>query len=222
MFDGNAKVVLFLIGAAAWIMTMAVERNAPRADLETAVDTAQLPPLPLSVAPDGTPAQTGVAAMRVALGDGFEARLLHGYLLEGRVVTRREFRNDATSAVSPLDLGIVWGDLAEPGRADAIDFRALPRAVSYRPGPDAVLTEDWEEQITNNHLIPASQAVNDALMAVEVGAHVRIRGYLVVVTGEGIAPWRSSTRRNDNTIIGGCEIILVTGVEVLHADKEAA
>jgi hypothetical protein len=44
----------------------------------------------------------------------------------------------------------------------------------------------------------------------------------VVVTGEGIAPWRSSTRRNDNTIIGGCEIILVTGVEVLHADKEAA
>jgi hypothetical protein len=51
---------------------------------------------------------------------------------------------------------------------------------------------------------------------------VRIRGYLVVVTGEEIRPWRSSTRRNDSTIIGGCEIILVTGIEVLGAEKDTA
>jgi hypothetical protein len=222
MFDDGTKITLFIVGAAAFLMTAALDRATPRTDLATAVDTEGLPPLPLSAAPDGSPAQTPVAAMRVGLSEGFEARLLYGYALEGRVVTRREFRNDATSAISPLDLGIVWGDLAEPGRADAIEFRAVPRAVWYRPGPNAVLTEDWETQVTNNHLIPADAAVNDALMAVEVGTHVRIRGYLVVVTGDGIAPWRSSTRRDDNTIIGGCEIILVTGVEIIQPGEEAA
>jgi len=222
MFDDGTKITLFAVGAAAFLLTAVLDRAAPRTDLATAVDTAGLPPLPLSARPDGAPAQTRIDATRVALGDGFEARLLYGYVLEGRVVTRREFRNDATSAVSPLDLGIVWGDLAEPGRADAIEFRTAPRAVWSRPGPDAVLPEDWETQVTNNHLIPANAAVNDALMAVEVGAEVRIRGYLVVVTGDNILPWRSSTRRNDSTIIGGCEIILVTGVEILQTGDEAA
>ena len=216
------KNTLFAVGAVAFLMTATLDRTGPRTDLATAVDTDSLPPLPLSAATDGSPAQTRVASMRVELGQGFDARLLYGYVLEGRVVTRREFRNDATSAISPLDLGIVWGDLAEPGRAEAIEFRAVPRAVWYRPGPHAVLTEDWEAQVTNNHLIPADAAVNEQLMAIEVGNHVRIRGYLVVVTGDGIAPWRSSTRRDDNTIIGGCEIILVTGVEIIQPGEEAA
>jgi hypothetical protein len=51
---------------------------------------------------------------------------------------------------------------------------------------------------------------------VRPGARVRLRGYLVTVTGEGIAPWRSSTRRDDNTILGGCEIILVRDIEILR------
>jgi hypothetical protein len=222
MFDEDNRILLFAVAAAAVLLTLTLERTGPRDDLAAAVDAGRLPALPLSARPDGAPAQTQVTAMRVDLGHGFEARLLHGYVLEGRVVTRREFRNDPTSAVSPLDLGIVWGDLAEPGYAEAIHFRTAPRAVWYRPGPDAVLSPDWEEQITNNHLIPANQTVNDALMAVEVGQHVRIRGYLVVVTGDGIRPWRSSTRRNDNTIVGGCEIILVTGLELLAGEEKAA
>lgn len=222
MLDDSGKTTLFIVAAAAFLLTMMMERAAPRTDLATAVDTAGLPALPLSAAPDGAPAQTRIAAMRVDLGGGFEARLLHGYVLEGRVVTRRTFRNDATSAISPLDLGIVWGDLAKPGRTAGIEFRTAPRAVRYRPSPDAVLPADWEEQITNNHLIPADPSVLEALMAVEVGQRVRLRGYLVAVTGDQIAPWRSSTRRDDNTMIGGCEIILVTGVEVFHTEEHGA
>ncbi|MEM9757415.1 MAG: hypothetical protein AAF914_15540, partial [Pseudomonadota bacterium] len=222
MFEGDAKIFLFLAAAAAGVLTMAADRNAPRAPLSTAVETDLLPRLPLTAERSGAPAQTDIDALQVELGGGFEARLLYGYVLEGLVVTRREFRNDPTSEISPLDLGIVWGDLADPDRAALIDFRAQPRAVAYRASADAILTPDWEEQITNNHLIPATQAVQDALMAVEVGQNVRISGYLVVVTGDGISPWRSSVRRDDNTIIGGCEIILVTGVEVLPAEDEAA
>ena len=70
----------------------------------------------------------------------YYARLLHGYVLEGLVVTRREFRSDAASPISPLDLGITWGDLADPDRADDIRFRAGRRMVSYRAQSGAVLT----------------------------------------------------------------------------------
>jgi hypothetical protein len=222
MFDEDSKTTFLVVGLSAILLTVAMNRAVPLADVETAVDLAGLPALPLAAAADGAPAQTPVASTEVDLGHGFRARLLYGYALEGLVVTRRTFRNDATSAVSPLDLGIVWGDLAEPGAIDGWSFHARPRAVSYRPSADAVLSDDWESQVTNNHLVPANQAVNDALMAVEVGDRVRIRGFLVVVTGERIAPWRSSIRRDDNTIIGGCEIILVTGIEVLAPDGKAA
>ena len=160
--------------------------------------------------------------MQIPLGDGFHARLMHGYVLEGRVVTRREYRHDATSPISPLDLGIVWGDLAEPGGIDDIDFSTATRAIWSVPTPDADLPADWNDKVTNNHLIPANQALSDTLMVIEVGAHVRISGYLVEVTGNRIRPWRSSTKRGDNTIIGGCEIILVTKVELLPMDAQTA
>ncbi len=222
VFDDDSKITLAVVAAAAFLLTLTLERTGPREDLSTAVDTGMLPVLPLSARPDGSPAQTNVAPMQVVLGDGFEARLLHGYVLEGRVVTRREFRNDATSAVSPLDLGIVWGDLAEPGGTDELSFSTGPRVVWTRYEPDAILPANWDEQVTNNHLIPANQAVNDALMAVEVGQEVRLSGYLVVVTGDGIRPWRSSTRRDDSSLYGGCEIILVTGIEVFSDDEKAA
>ena len=217
MFDEGTKIALFVAFLAAWIISLAAEQYGPRADLATSVDTSQLPPLPLTASSDGSPAQTRVTEMRVELSEGFEARLMHGYVLEGLVVTRREFRYDPTSPISPLDLGIVWGDLAKPGGIDDIEFSTAPRAVWSVPSPDAALPDDWLSQVTNNHLIPANQAVNDALMAIQIGTRVRIRGYLVEVTGERISPWRSSTRRGDSTIFGGCEIILVTEVEGLPA-----
>ncbi|WP_439123792.1 hypothetical protein [Marivita sp.] len=222
MFDEGTKIAVFAVVLGAWVFGMADEQSAPRPNLATVVDSAQLPPLPLTASSDGSPAQDRLNAMWVTLGDGFEAKLLTSYVIEGLVVTRREFRHDLTSAISPLDLGIVWGDLAEPGGIDDIEFRAGHRAIWFSPSPGADLPRDWSDQVTNNHLIPANQMINNALMAITVGSRVRVRGYLVKVTGDQIAPWRSSTRRDDGSIVGGCEIILVTDVDVLQDGGKAA
>lgn len=215
MFDEGTKIAVCCIVFAGWVATMASDQWGPRPDLTTQVNAAALPPVPVTALASGAPAQTQVAAIHVALGDGFKARLLHGYALEGRVVTRREYRHDATSTISPLDLGIVWGALSAPGGIDDIAFSTAHRAIWSVPSPDADLPANWLDQVTNNHLVPANQAISTALLAVEVDAHIRIRGYLVEVTGDEIAPWRSSTRRGDSTIAGGCEIILVTDFELL-------
>jgi hypothetical protein len=135
LFDDDGKITLFVVAAAAFLLTATLDRAGPREDLETAIDTGRCPPCRFPARPDGAPAQTRVASMQVELGDGFEARLLYGYVLEGRVVSRREFRNDATSAVSPLDLGIVYGDLAEDGATDELSFSAGQRVLWTRFGP---------------------------------------------------------------------------------------
>ena len=218
MLDEGTKIAVFAIVMAAWVFGLSADKLEPRADLATAVDQSQLPSLPLTAAPDGSPAQSRLSGMQVELSHGFEAKLLASYVLEGRVVTRREYRNDLTSPISPLDLGIVWGDLAQPGGTDGFDFRTMHRAILFSPPEGAVLPRHWDDQITNNHLVPANPAVNDALMAITIGTKVRIRGYLVSVTADRIRPWRSSMRRDDGSIVGGCEIILVTDVQVLQGN----
>jgi hypothetical protein len=215
MFDDGTKIGVFAIVMAAWVFGLSADKLEPPADLATAVDHSQLPPLPLKAAPDGSPVQARVPGIQVALSHGFEAKLLASYVLEGRVVTRREYRNDLTSPISPLDLGIVWGDLAPSDATNGFEFRTMHRAIWFNPPKGVDLSWQWDDQITNNHLIPATPAVNNALMAVAIGDRVRLRGYLVTVTGNGILQWRSSTRRDDR----GCEIILVTSVEVLTKDE---
>jgi hypothetical protein len=222
VFDEGTKIALFAVVLTAWVFGLTTEQLAPRADLETAVETARLPPLPQAVTPDGAPAQSRVSGIRVDLSDTFTAELLATYVIEGLVVTRREFRNDPTSAISPLDLGIVWGDLAKPGGIDGFEFRTGHRLIWYSPPENTEMPRRWKNQVTNNHLIPANQTVSDVLMEAKVGSHVRLRGYLVKVTGDQISPWRSSLRRDDGSIVGGCEIILVTDVDILEDDQSAA
>lgn len=221
MFDEGTKIAVFAVVMAAWVFGLSADKQVPHVDLATDVDPSQLPALPTRSAADGSPAQARVSGMQVALTDGFEAKLLASYVIEGRVVTRREFRNDPTSAVSPLDLGIVWGDLAGPGGTEGLEFRTGHRMIWTSYSPAADLPKHWKEQVTNNHLIPANAQVNTALMGIRIGDRVRLRGYLVTVTGDGITPWRSSTRRDDGSIVGGCEIILVTDVQILRADAGA-
>lgn len=216
MFDGHDKMWLLCALIGAGLFSVVAQTRPPEVIVATPVDPAMLPELPEQAGPGGVPAQTDTPRQTVELGGGFSATLLHGYVLEGAVVTRRRFWTDAVSAISPLDLGIVWGEMERSAAMDAVSFRAGFRMVSYRAATGAALPAAWEEQITNNHLIPASPAVWESLSRIETGDRVRLRGYLVTVTGDGISPWRSSTRRDDNTIIGGCEIILVREVEILQ------
>ena len=211
-FDRTHLAAALVVGVT---VSMALQGRPPDTHAAIPVHAAPLPDMPARALPGGAPAQIRVPAQTVDLGGGFSATLMYGYAIEGEVVTRRDFWSDAVSAASPLDLGIVWGSLGDGSATDVLSFRAGVRMISYRPEPDADLPAGWEEQVTNNHLVPASDAVRNALLEVRPGDRVLLRGYLVTLTGEDLAPWRSSTRRDDNTIFGGCEIILVREVDIL-------
>ncbi|MEJ6390916.1 hypothetical protein [Gymnodinialimonas ulvae] len=214
MLDGNEKSLLFIGILVAGFISLASQSLAPDDGGPVQLDIADLPALPAISSADlagAAPLQLDLPAQTHRLTDDMQATLLYSYVLEGEVVSRRRFRGEQHNAVSPLDLGIVWGNFDTTG----FEFTAGNRVLWSRPPRGAALPHDWDDHITNNHLLPATNAIRADLMAVEVGQRVRIEGYLVEVTGDRLSPWRSSTLRNDSSIGGGCEIILVRGVEIL-------
>lgn len=214
MFDKSDMPLLFCGVMFAGVLSLAAGSQEPPLETPISVEAASLPAVPVGTAPDGAPLQTAVPPQIVDMAEGFQAELLYAYALDGRVVSRRAFRGRGVNQISPLDLGIVWGEMAEHGVAEGMRFTAGRRVLNFRTDDISGLPANWEQQITNNHLIPASEVVRAALLDVEVGQRVRITGYLVNITSEGTSPWRSSITRTDGSIVSGCEIILVRSVQV--------
>lgn len=214
MFDRSDSLLLFCgLLVAGVVMLAADQGEGPRVEMSEAA--AGLTSLSTELPLGAEPLQVDIPNKTVALGGGYDAKLMHSYVLSGRVVTRREYRHSNVADLSPLDLGIIWGDLLEPRYDNMLRYRTGKRMIRFQANPGADLPEDWETFVTNNHLIPASESIRTALMQIEVGQAVRLSGYLVSVTGNNLRPWTSSVRRDDGSIIGGCEIMLVTAVEVL-------
>ena len=191
MFDKSDMSVLAVGFVAVALGLALVDARQPFAGPPVDVATADLPLVAGGVPLGAAPRQVDIANVSVDLGAGFAAEILDSYVLTGRVVTRKPYRFDAVSKVSPLDLGIIYGELLDPEYDDRVRYRTGQRMIWFQADDNRTMPDDWEDLVTNNHLIPIDAAVKAALMAVEVGQAVQIRGYLVSVTGGGLRPWRS-------------------------------
>ena len=147
------------------------------------------------------------------------------YDIEALVVHTKDYRGDdnMADAISPVDLGLAWGRVAELN--EKVDFqwdqanRRCYCEVNSQEDMYLVGGMDYLSQnFSNNHIIPAEENVRKDIERVRRGDHIRLRGYLVNVdgvekkTGQGGYYWHSSTTRTD-TGDGACEIIYVTNVD---------
>ncbi len=124
--------------------------------------------------------------------------------------------------LSPVDLGLAWGKVAEYNGKTDFNWTQGNRWLSWRTdsyaaiesvgGEDAVM-----QQASNNHIIPADGTVRRKVKRIRNGDHVRLKGYLVDVYGvksNGTTfTWNSSLSRSD-TGAHACEVFYVTSVEV--------
>ncbi|MBR1724720.1 MAG: hypothetical protein IJ723_06870, partial [Ruminococcus sp.] len=149
---------------------------------------------------------------------------LYAYDIEGLVVhTHRYGGTGLGDQLSPVDIGIAWGKVAEYN--DRIDFHwsQANRWLNWRTktyeeiepvgGEAAVM-----EQAANNHIVPADTSVKRKALKIRAGDHVRLKGYLVNINATksngATFWWNSSTSRTD-TGAHACEVFYVTDVEVL-------
>ena len=121
----------------------------------------------------------------------------------------------------PMDLALVWGPIADPAVLSHLKFHLSERYVSYwyDAGSPSFAVGKLPSHIANNHLIPASEEVAEALARVAIGDLVTFQGKLVdleIQDADGRQVFRARTSLSrDDVGSGACEIVWVesAGVE---------
>ncbi|MBC2602470.1 hypothetical protein [Puniceicoccus vermicola] len=125
------------------------------------------------------------------------------YQLDARVVAAKLYDEE----LSPIDLGVVWGKMAEDQHANRMHFTHGNRWLDYtgNSGLDRNTT-NWS--IANVHIIPADPKVRKIVTSAKPGDFISLQGSLVQAFGDKGA-WSSSLSRKDQGD-GACEVLYVT------------
>lgn len=121
---------------------------------------------------------------------------------------------DEDAELVPIDLCVVWGELAQPEYLQYADFIQEERGCEciYEEG-SPVDAPDVLNQFVNMHLIPATETILQALKTIRNGQKVVLEGFLVDIYLDGEIYIETSTTRTDDGT-GSCEILYVTKVRI--------
>lgn len=140
--------------------------------------------------------------------DGYRITPLQPFSIEARVLGREDYHFDAGAAVSPTDLALGWGPMADPQVLASISIRQSNRWYHWQVESFPIPRREIEIHSANMHMIPANAAVADALSDIRAGQRIRLSGQLVRVDGDDGFTWSSSLSRED-TGNGACELIWI-------------
>ncbi len=168
----------------------------PDADIDTSYDPLQTPYKGASVIINSKDGQYTLSPVAT-------------YEISAKVVSIKKY-NDGM-AVSPIDLCSVWGQMADE---TSISYSQSERFCSYFYSSVPSFGEYYMvTHFANNHIIPASGNVSNAVNSISVNDKVILKGFLVDVKNEKGNFWKTSQTRYDSGY-GGCEIIYVTKVRI--------
>lgn len=123
------------------------------------------------------------------------------------------YRFDPTAFLSPVDLVLTWGQLPRAPYEGEISYAQMARYYYWRTASPELDLGYIAEHSANTHLIPANDNVRRAVLTVDRGDKVRIRGLLVDVVAENGMTWKTSKTRKD-TGPGACELVYVEEIQV--------
>lgn len=176
--------------------------------------------------PDGTgisvagdPEQTaadGEAPFTLERGGwSWAVKPLRRYAVRGVVVGVERYSTGWQSGLSPCDVALAWGPLAEGKLYRRLDWSQSGRWYFWRyPAGFGHDNAFISRHSSNTHVIPRSRAVARAACGLDEGDVVELSGLLVRadgVKGGATVWWESSTARDD-TGDGSCEVLYVTRV----------
>lgn len=152
-------------------------------------------------------------------GKIYNIKPLANYKIIGIVVAKNTFLFDVTAPIAPVDIGLVWGELAKPENYKHMKFYSNFRLLTYNIPNDFKLSKDvFQTHHSHNHIISATEEVKKKVMSLKMDDIVILKGYLVEVTGKTLgSPWKSSLRRDDHLFNSGagCEIFYVEDITLL-------
>ncbi len=167
------------------------------------------------------PRQTEIkqAPLDVAFGDvEYRVEPSHRYALDGLVVSYKIHDADHllhriwNDHLNVADLCVVWGHDAGGVDLHAFDFANGEFTCTFRTRSD----KEWRafrlDQISNNHLITADNALRKLISDIAVGDQIHLEGYLASYSNASGFHRGTSTTRKD-TGNGACETVYVTAFD---------
>ncbi len=159
--------------------------------------------------------------------EGYDTTItyLYSYEIEGLVLSAKEYTDYSIGGkLASRDIGLAWGKVAEYNTKVNFHWKQRNRWLEYYLDSYEELEffggyEGITRNVSNNHAIALDPEIRKQINRIKKGDHVRLKGYLVNVDivrerDGAIIPWHSSVSREDEGD-GACEVIYVTGVEML-------
>jgi len=139
------------------------------------------------------------------------------YQISGVVVSKETYSSDWDGDISPVDLAIVWGKLAEPQKRKYITYSQGSRWYHYRWKEGAPVDPSYIiSHSSNNHIIPANINIYRAIKTIKRKDRVVLKGFLVNLRGtvkdQTVA--RNTSLSRTDTGSGSCGILYVSHVRM--------
>jgi hypothetical protein len=139
------------------------------------------------------------------------------YKISGMVVGKETYSFGWDGEISPVDLAIVWGKLAESEYDRYITYSQSNRWYFYQYKPGSPIDNSFViSHSANNHIIPANENIHEAVKVIGKKDIVVLEGFLVNIKGtyQGQpVTWNTSLSRKD-TGNGSCELFYVSKVRI--------
>jgi hypothetical protein len=133
------------------------------------------------------------------------------------VVSKETYSSDWDGEVSPIDLAIAWGKLAEPENNRYITYSQGNRWYHYQRRKGSPVDQSYViSHSSNNHIIPANGNIDRAIKTIKRKDRVSLKGFLVNLKGTykgQTVTWNTSLSRTDMDN-GSCELFYVSHVRI--------
>ncbi len=148
----------------------------------------------------------------------YNITLLQGYEVKARLLHKKNYLFlDSAVDLAPIDMVLGWGIMSDSEVLDHMSFSIMNRY--YRAYLDDDAHFDWsqiEPYLDNNHLIPATGAVETALKSARVGDLIHLKGFLVDVSKPNGYRWSSSTSNGSvGETVMTCKLIYVIQFDII-------
>lgn len=134
------------------------------------------------------------------------------YAVDARVISTANYRWDEGAQLAPVDLAVGWGRMSDTAVLERIRFDQSNRFLYWQFATPPIPVREIERSAANMHIIPASDAVLDAVRRLRPGQRVHLTGFLVDARRADGWQWRTSMRRDD-VGDGACELVYVESIE---------
>ncbi|MGQ0657464.1 MAG: hypothetical protein ACT4NU_05105 [Chromatiales bacterium] len=133
-----------------------------------------------------------------------------------RVFSTEEYSLGRESDLSPMDIAVGWGVMADPRIYKQFRISQSSRWYFWQTGEMPLPQREVETHSANIHLVPATPELAGKLRRIERDDLVRLSGALIEVKAPDGWHWRSSLSRDD-TGEGACEVLLLKRITWVSA-----